>query len=249
MIAEQFVKACNHVCSTLGIHTEPVGVAYLRAAPEGADTTTPTVACQAIQDARYGKVIYLHHRNSKCFGASYFLGFEPLSERAADFWVNNEQSLCDVHAAEQMVASFPVPPEARDQVIAFFPARLFCHVPDLVIFVCNPLQVSRLLGLQTFKNGIPIRFYGYGATCQTSVGIPYHTREAGVSFIDLPSRQIAHFRENEVLVSVPVNDVLDIAQSIPLSINGTAEPRFNRKGLVYLKGEWNLSKRGADGEI
>lgn len=248
MIAEQFLKACNHVCNALGIHSEPVGVAYLSAPPEGADITTPTVACQAIQDARYGKVIYLHHSNSKCFGASYFLGFEPLSERAFDFWVGNEQSLCDVHAAEQMVASFPAPPEARDKVIAFFPARLFCHEPDLVIFVCNPLQVSRLLGLHIFKHGIPVRFYGYGATCQTTIGIPYHAREAGVSFIDVPSRKIAHFRDNEVLVSVPGNDVLDIAESIPLSINGTAEPRFNRKGLIHLKGEWKPSKRCTDGE-
>ncbi len=249
MIAEQFLKACNHVCDTLGIHSEPVAVAYLSAPPEDADITTPTVACQAIQDARYGKVIYLHHRNSKCFGASYFLGFEPLSARAFDFWVDNEQSLCDVHTAEQMVSSLPVPPEARDKVIAFFPARLFCHEPDLVIFVCSPLQASRLLGLHTFKRGIPIRFYGYGATCQTSIGIPYQTREAGVSFIDVPSRKIAHFMDNEVLLSVLASDVLDISESIPMSINGTAEPRFNRKGLVYLKGQWKLSKRCNDGEV
>ena len=240
--ADGFVKACDHICRVLGIPGEPVGVAYLPALPDGADVTVPTVACQAIQNACRGKPIYLQQSNSKCLGASYFLGFEPFSELAFDFWVNNEQSLCNVQAAKQMVASYPPPPDARDKIVAIFPARLYCHEPDLVIFVCNPLQASRLLGLHVFKHGTPIRFYGYGATCQTAIGIPQRRREASVSFIDIPSRKIADFQENEVLVSMSAKDILDVAESIPMSINGTAEPRFNRKGLIYLKGNWTLSK-------
>lgn len=243
MELELMRQRSQELAAILDLRGDMVAVRYLDSLPNGYEVSGQVVACQAIQDARFGKTSMLAKGNSKCLGASYFLGFEAFSPLAYDFWVDNEQSMCDRAAAENMVRHLPAPPDGRGHHILFEPLAGSRFEPDLVLIICNPEQMSRLLGLHIFKKGEPAKIYSYGATCQSAVGIPLVTEQVNVSFIDLSSRQIARFDASDLILSLPYTQMLDLLDSIRDSINGTAEPRFNRKGLVYLRGEW----RGPDG--
>ncbi len=230
----------------LGLRGHMVAIRYLKTPPEIPKVSASVVACQAIQDARFGKTTILTKTNSKCLGASYFLGFEALSPLAYDFWIENEQSLYDGDAAQTMVQSLPGPPLGFGDNVLFEPLSQSSVEPDLVLIVGNPEQIARLLGLHIFKSGEPVMIYSYGATCQSTVGIPITTGRANVSFIDLPSRKIARFEPTEQVLSVPYTDLHDMLASVTQSINGTGNPRFNRKGLPYLSGEWCLPESGQE---
>lgn len=238
MKLETVCRRSEELAVILGLRGDMVAVRYFDSLPDGCEAGGQVVACQAIQDARFGKTTILAHSNSKCLGASYFLGFEEFSPLAYDFWVKNEQSMCDRTAAENMVRQLPAPPDGRGRYVSLEPLAASRHEPQLVLIVCNPEQMSRLLGLHTFKTGEPAMLYSYGATCQSAVGIPMVTERVNVSFIDLPSRRIAQFEASEQILSVPYAQMQDLLDSVAGSINGTADPRFNHKGLVYLCGEW-----------
>lgn len=240
MELEQVQRGSQDLASLVGLRGEMVAVRYFEELPTSAALSGEVVACQAIQDARFGQAQWLSKENSKCLGATYFLGFEPFSPLAYDFWVNNEQSMCDRAAAENMVRSLPAPPNSYGQYVLFAPLAAMSVEPDLVLVVCNAEQLSRILGLHIFKTGDPAMVYSYGATCQSAVGIPLTTDKLNVSFVDWPSRLIAHFDPSEQIVSIPYSQMADILGSMGDSINGMAQPRFSRKGLPYLQGDWRL---------
>ena len=240
MELETVRERTQELAAIIGLRGNMVAVHYRDSPPDGCEATGQVVACQAIQDARFGKTTILAKANSKCLGATYFLGFEPFSPLAYDFWVDNEQSMFDRTAAENMVQHLPDPPQGHDRYIVFEPLAASRFEPDLVLIICNPEQVSRLLGLHIFKSGKPSMIYSYGATCQTAVGIPLVTAQANVSFIDLPSRQIAQFDASEQILSLPYAQMPALLDSVRGSINGIAQPRFNYKGLLHLRGEWHM---------
>lgn len=237
-VMKKFREGCGRLSQTLGLDGSMVAVTFTDEVPPHLQSADPVVACQAIQDARYGKTVILNKENSKCLGASYFLGFDPFSPLAYDYWVENEQSLYNKYAATTMVHMLPRPCLNRARFIILSPAAEVSENPDLVLAVCNAEQTSRLLGLHIFKTGVPAKTYSYGATCQSAIGIPIATMELNVSFIDLPSRQIAEFEPSEQIVTIPFSQMQNVFDSIGGCINGTADPKFNRKGLVFLRGGW-----------
>lgn len=233
----EFYHAIEKIRCVLELPQHLVGVSYLDG-PVPGPTANEVIACQAIQEARAGHTVFLSECNSRCLGASYFLGFVPFDEKALAFWAENEQSLSGPYAGRNMVSGFPSPPAAADKTIVFFPVCESDFIPDLVIIACRPVQATRLLGLSMFWNGTPAQVYAQGASCQTAIGIPAVTGSAGISFLDYPSREIADFDADEVLVTLPAIEIQPIAAAIPKSINGTAETRFNNKGMKFLKGKW-----------
>lgn len=240
MTLAQFQADCARLSEVLGLKGHMVGVSFVNEVPETPKPAKPVVACQAIQDARFGKTVILGRDNSKCLGATYFLGFEPLSPLAFDFWVRNEQSLYSREAAETMISALPSPPLGRSHYVQFTPVADARDVPELILIVANAGQISRLLGLATFRTGRPATLFGYGATCQIAIGVPIVTDDIQVSFVDVASRHIAGFSENEQVISIPYAQMEEICRNVAESINGTANPPFNRQGLHYLQGVWTV---------
>jgi uncharacterized protein (DUF169 family) len=97
--------------------------------------------------------------------------------------------------------------------------------PDLVLFLCNPAQASRLVTLSTYESGIPLMAQLSSSTCGGAVTIPLATGRINVTFLDLSSRHMVKgFKDSDLIFSAPFFLVRSIVESIPLCTAGTAEP-------------------------
>jgi uncharacterized protein (DUF169 family) len=102
--------------------------------------------------------------------------------------------------------------------------------PDLVLFLCSPVQASRLVTLATYETGMPLPAQLSGSTCNGAVTYPLSTGRVNVTFIDPSSRHLVKgFKDGDLIFSAPYFHVRSIVESIPLCTAGTAEPGMSIK--------------------
>lgn len=214
----------------LGLDGSPVGVAFSdKPAENGKDNKI--MPCAAFyQAARKGSTFNIGAEQCTCPGGSTSLGLSaPSPERAAvvkKFLIEGEKfSSCNASFFRSRALSQSQPPFGVSKYVVIGPLEEFALKPDLVLFLCSPVQASRLVVLSAYENGIPLQAQLSGSTCNGAVTYPLSTGRVNVTFLDPSSRHLVKgYKESDLIFSAPFFYVRSIVESIPLCTAGTAEP-------------------------
>ena len=221
---EQKARCSLKLQKTLQLDGSPVAVAIVAEPPEGLKSLRrKLIACMMIQAARRGIDFYSSGESILC-GARAHLGIgESPIRNLDDFLVRREKLFGSKEAAGKFIESALKRAPEKGKYLAFSPLERACFVPDLVLFVGTPLQISRLIFLNAFKTGEVDLVHGE-PLCSGAIALPVTTGKIGISFMDMACRQFGKFMPEEMVIGVPYAKILRIIESIDQSVAGTARP-------------------------
>jgi uncharacterized protein (DUF169 family) len=227
MIWQEYAKQLQEV---LALEGSPVGVAFSDV-PASNGKETKVWACAALfQAARKGKTFNISAETCVCPGGLLSLGLAaPSPEQAATvkkYLIEGEKfTSCNAAYFRMRALGQGQPPLGVSKYVVIGPLDEFELKPDLVLFLCNASQASRLVTLSSYETGIPVQAQLSSSTCGGAITIPLSTGRVNVTFLDLSSRHLVKgFKETDLIFSAPFFMVRSIVESIPLCTAGTAEP-------------------------
>lgn len=215
----------NKIKKLIAMKGNPILIQYSDEYDKEIFIDKPNVICQSLQDVRFdSNSIVINEKNSKCRGGSYFLGLSEYNPKLLNFWVNIEKSHKSVSACVEFINNLnPIPSNIASNVLLSASLHVISK-PDLIIFISNAEGISRLLGICNYAFGNSNRISSYSAACSAAIGIPMGKNSMNVSFIDNSARKIADFDDNELMITIPANQLLLINDAIDNCIwGGVAE--------------------------
>ncbi|TEB06098.1 hypothetical protein Psch_03140 [Pelotomaculum schinkii] len=235
MIWQEYSRQLQEV---LALDGSPVGVSFSDV-PASNGKENRIMPCTAIyQAARKGFTFNICAENCTCPGGLTSLGLSiPTPEKAAltkKFLIEGEKFIsCNASFFRMRSLSQGQPPFGVSKYVVIGPLETFELKPDLVLFLCNPGQASRLVLLSTYETGIPLKAQLSGSTCSGAITQPLSKGRVNVTFIDPSSRHLVKgFKDSDLIFSVPFFNVRSIIESIPLSTAGTAQPGMGYKEII-----------------
>jgi uncharacterized protein (DUF169 family) len=220
------MESVKKIWNALGIASEAVGVRYTDESPAAKLAEGQYAVCNGILEAANGKVIMLSTDNCACVGGKSHLGLTETRAAPLKMLVEGEKLWCDVKTATRSrIKSLKIasPPLGIASKVYLFPTSQDIFVPDLVIFLVNAEQVSRLVILAQFWNGKTPSFEMRGSLCWSSITYPMVTGNFNITAGDISARRMAGWDKNIMIASVPAEKMQAIADAIDRSTAGTAE--------------------------
>lgn len=227
MIWQDYAQQLKDV---LKLDGSPVAVTFSNT-PAKNGKAAKTMACGAFYQAARKRVTFnITAASCSCPGGAMFLGLAvPSPERAATI----QRFLIEGEKFSASAASFfrsralgqGQPPVGVGKFVVVGPMEQFELKPDLVLFLCNPAQASRLVTLSSYETGIPVQGQLSSSTCGGAITYPLSTGRPNISLLDTSSRHfVKGFKDSDLIFSAPFFIVRSIIESIPLSTAGTAKP-------------------------
>lgn len=210
----------------LSIEKEAVGVKYTDDLPAAKLAKGQYAVCNGILEAANAKVIMLSEENCACPGGKSHIGLSETRTVPLKMLVEGEKLWCDVKTATRSrIESLKIasPPLRIASKVYLFPASQNIFVPDLVIFLVNAEQVSRLVTLAQFWDGKTPSFEMRGSLCWSSITYPIVSGNFNITAGDISARRMAGWDKNIMIASVPWEKIKGIAEAIDRSTAGTAE--------------------------
>jgi len=220
------MESVKKIRNVLHIESEAVGVKYTGESPVAKVAEGQYAVCNGILEAAGGKVIMLSKETCACAGGKSHLGLTGARTVPLKMLVEGEKLWYDVKTAtrsrieSQKIAT---PPLGIASKVYLYPVGKDVFVPDLVIFLVNAEQVSRLITLVQFWDGRTPSFEMRGSLCWSSITYPVVTGHFNVTAGDISARRMAGWDTNIIIASVPVEKVQGIADAIDRSTAGTAK--------------------------
>jgi len=212
--------------AVLELQGSPVALAYCSRPVPNATMDRRIWACRAFRAAREGEVLNLTAETSGCPGGTTYLGLGAMpvehTETIADFLINGEKLMAS-RAVFYRARAHSTPPPDMGEVVVIGALEKVDVEPHLVMFLCNPLQASRLATLVGFEDGEPIDVRVSGSTCQTAVARPLYTGRLNISLVDTTSRHMQKYDPNELIVSIPFHLMHGVMRSLDRCSAGRAE--------------------------
>ena len=217
----------SEIKEVLGLEGSPVAITYSME-PSSKAVKGKRCVCDAVVQARDGKVIDLTVSTSACRGGTWHLGLgdRPKGEEYKDikeFLVKGEKLFCSIAAFHRMQYLTVAPPLDLAEHVVLSPLDKAEFEPDLVLFICNALQACRLVTLDGYETGIPPKLEMCGSTCHQAVAYPVVTGELNVSLMDYTSRKIKDYKPEDLLVSIPYHRFHGVMRSLDGCTAGRAE--------------------------
>jgi uncharacterized protein (DUF169 family) len=220
------VHLSNKLQKTLELDGSPVAVAIGPEPPEGLKQwrykATP---CVMIQIARLGSMFYSSGKNILCGGRSTLGIAKPVLQNLDDFLVRREKLYRSKVAAQRLLDSVKERAPELGEYLSFSPLEKATFNPDVILFVGTPLQISRIVFLDSFETGETDIMHGE-PLCSGALATPITTGKIGVSFLDMSCRSFGRYKPEEMVIGIPYPRMSRIVNSIDLSIAGTAKPAF-----------------------
>ena len=221
------MESVKKIRTALGIASEAVGLKYTDESPAVKSTEGPHTVCNGILEAAGGEVIMLSGETCACPGGKRYLGLTETGKIPLKMLVEGEKLWCDVKTAMRSMIEgekLAKPPSGIGSKVYLYPAAKDIFVPDLIIFLVNAEQVSRLITLAQFWDGKTPPLQMGGSLCWSSVTYPIVSGNFNITAGDISARRIAGWDENIMIASVPVEKIQGIADAIDKSTAGTAKP-------------------------
>ena len=229
------MEAVNKIRNVLGIEKEAVGVKYTDEIPTSKAAEGQFAVCGGILEAAEGTVIMLSKETCSCPGGRNSLGLIEGSGVSLKMLVEGEKLWCDVKTATRSrieSRKIATPPVGISNTVYFYPINKNLFEPDLVIFLVNAEQVSRLVTLAQFWDGKTPSFEMRGSLCWSSITYPMVSGNFNITAGDISARRMAGWDKNLMIATVPVEKVQGIADAIDKSTAGTAKPSKQFETLV-----------------
>jgi uncharacterized protein (DUF169 family) len=221
------MESVERIRKALGIKAEAVGVKYTDEVSTPKPAEGKNTVCTGILEAADGKVIMISKETCACPGGQVHLGLVEARVIPLKFLVEGEKLWCDVKTATRSRIEWQKiapPPLGIAGKVYLYPLSRDVFVPDLVLFLVNAEQVSRLITLAQFWDGKTPSFEMRGALCWSSITYPMVSGNFNITVGDISGRRMAGWNENAMIATVPVEKVQGIADAIPKSTAGTARP-------------------------
>ncbi|MBN2098647.1 MAG: DUF169 domain-containing protein [Dehalococcoidia bacterium] len=221
------MESVERIRKALGIKAEAVGVKYTDEPSTPKPAEGKYTVCSGMLEAADGKVIMLSKETCPCPGGQIHLGLAEAKVIPLKFLVEGEKLWYDVKAATRARIEWQKiapPPLGIAGKVYLYPLSRDVFVPDLVIFLVNAEQVSRLVTLAQFWDGKTPSFEMRGALCWSSIAYPMVSGHFNITAGDISARKMAAWNENAMVATVPVEKVQGIADAIDKSTAGTAKP-------------------------
>jgi uncharacterized protein (DUF169 family) len=221
------VEAVKKIRMALGIEREAVGVKYTDESPEVKLAEGPHTVCNGILEAAGGEVVMLSNETCVCPGGKRYLGLNETGKIPLKMLVEGEKLWCDVKTAMRSMfesEKLAKPPSGIGGKVYLYPIAKDIFAPDLIIFLVNAEQVSRLVTLYQFWDGKTPSFEMRGSLCWGSITYPLVSGNFNITAGDISARRMAEWDENIIVASVPAERIQGIADAIDKSTAGTAKP-------------------------
>jgi uncharacterized protein (DUF169 family) len=229
------MESVEKIRRALGIQREAVGVKYT-------DESSPTTladgqyaVCSAILEAVSGKVIMLSKETCACAGGKTHIGLTETREIPLKMLVEGEKLWSDVKTAKRSrieTQKIAIPPFGIASKVYLYPASQDIFVPDLIIFLVNAEQVSRLVTLAQFWDGKTPPFEMRASLCWGAITYPIVSGNFNITAGDISARRMAGWDENIMIASFPAEKIQGVADAIDKSTAGTAESSEQFKTLT-----------------
>lgn len=222
---------------TLNLSEEILGVTFIDAGSSVCANIYRDTACTAIARVfKNSEVVRLSEKNQLCSGANYFLGIKKIKAReAVDMYVKKEKvfkknNVCQIFL--KSMPRFPIELIKKDIIISPFVDMK----TQVIIFLVNPAQANRLLGLLNFDQYMKIDFLPNQSTC-ISLFAPLATGKPHINFIDYFDRYYQGkinkkhiWLEEKMIISLNLCDFKKILKNLDKSPQGSYEPKlFSQK--------------------
>lgn len=221
------MESVERIRGALRIEREAVGVKYTDESPTAKPAEGQYTVCDGTLEAASGKLIMLSEETCSCPGGRSHIGFTGRREIPVRLLVEGEKLWYDVKTATRSfieIESIARPPLGLASKVYLYPVSKDIFVPDLVIFLVNAEQVSRLVTLAQFWDGKTPSFEMKGSLCWSSITYPVVSGNFNVTSGDISARRMAGWDKNTMIASVPVEKIQGIADAIDKSTAGTAKP-------------------------
>lgn len=218
----------------LALEREPVGVSLVEDVLDNPPKERVRI-CKAFIDASRGEKIILTSGNNGCFGSSWHLGFHKFKDGSKikqglrKFVVEGEKLFSSYQALDMMLSQTEKPRDNSKSYFVLSPLRLYQEAPQLVIFVANPHEVSRLLALSTYTDGLMPKIKIGGSTCAMALVYPLLSGEINISFFDYTSRVLCKVEKDKLLLSVPYKKLLQMIENINKCSAGSAKLEYPKE--------------------
>jgi len=244
----EFVKQVSKIAEIIQMKGHPICVKYCNKTEEELYELCKEkkqLLCQSIQDTRYGEKILVTAESNQCRGGSYFVGLLPYNNNLLHFWTNIEKTHQNKSACINFIEELEPIPDKVGDAITLIPAQECTEEPDLVLFVCQPDSLAKLLGIYNYAMGKEGKILTYTAACSAAIGVPMGKNDLHVSFIDNSARYLAEFAKDELIVTVPYSQIERIYKAIDLCIWGGADAPY-KSIEKRMKGTWTLKNEEED---
>lgn len=209
----------------LNLKYSPVAVTYTNEELE--IPRERTSICRAIKKASEGKTYYINAKHSACPGGTWHCGLAPRPngeprKKLQKFLTQGEKLYHTTVAFERSQKQAAPIPENWTENILIAPLDKTPIRPDILIFTAKPGQVARLILLDTYWDGIPIKTDVSGALCHSAITTAIVTGKTNITLGDTTARKNL-FADDEMFFILPYERLDNLIKAIPLSTAGTAE--------------------------
>lgn len=224
-------NAATKLKKTLELDGSPVAIEVTPGLPEGLKCwRRKATLCIMIQSARRGVAFYCSGGSIICGGRAH-LGIAQSPLRDLEGFLVRQERLVGSRTAARCILDL-TRKRAPDlgKYVAFSPLEKAVFVPDVVLFVGTPLQISRIIFLDAFETGEIDTVHGE-PLCSGVIAVPITTGKIGISFLDIACRAFGRYKPEEMVAGVPYQRLTRMVASLDRSIAGTARPNFLLKLL------------------
>lgn len=215
------MKSVEKIRGALGIEREAVGVKYTDESPVAKLAEGQYTVCNGILEAAGGKVIMLSKETCSCPGGRSLIGLTERREVPLKLLVEGEKLWCNVKAAmRSSIESGKIakPPLGIASKVYLFPVSKDVFEPDLIIFLVNAEQVSRLITLAQFWDGKTPSFEMRGSLCWSSITYPVVSGNFNITVGDISARSMMQLDKDLMFASAPIEKIQGIADAVDKSI-------------------------------
>jgi uncharacterized protein (DUF169 family) len=187
--------------------------------PQYVGVAAPGLCAQVGEVVRDGTVFYTTRENHQCYEGLIATGVCEVSReeyrKAVESFIEDFPYHKDVDTAmsfyETCIETIK-PPKVENACLVVGPLSKVDD-PDLVLIFCNPKQADILIRIQAYLGDL---FKGYGGSggCIFTIRQAFETREPSFSTSDLSWRMFVGLNENELTVTYPYEQLLEVAPHI-----------------------------------
>lgn len=217
----------DEVVEVLGIKSRPVAVTFTNDEVEGGGREKISM-CAALKRAAAGRSYVIDRERLGCPGGGWHCGITPPPSGPAFrglqwFLTRGEKLTHSITSFHRMNALGTPPPTGLGERILIGPIGEAELRPDVVLFLVNAEQACRLITLDHYWDGIPLRIELTGSLCHAAIAYPVVSGRTNVSFGDWTARRMQRFARDVVFVSVPYERVRNLVAALPECSAGYAE--------------------------
>ncbi len=210
---EEIQRLGKELVDTLSLRTSPVAV-HLVQENEELPVGIPRIGentrhCQMVDSVRRkGSQFYAVLEDHMCKGGAAVMGLSEMGEKLKTgevyYHLNHFRSM---DAAKSTMEKVPRVPPHSVKAVVYSPLEKTTFKPDVILIITNPKQVMELSQALLHKEGgrVNASFAGKQSVCADGVAYPYLSGEAGVTVGCSGSRKYTEIKEDEMIISIPVD--------------------------------------------